>query len=369
MGQAITLTPLAQVVRIYWVRLPSTSFAASSAHMAFRSHGKGEKAMSPPMKTQLSVVVPSYRRSDELDRCLEDLAAQVEPPFEVVLILQAYPAGAADSLRERFGHRLNLGIVEFSEGLGTSVARNEGLRMSRGGIVAFIDDDVRLPADWTSALAACYEDPAVGGAGGFVDHPGHYSPLRNAAYRMLGLTSNRFKIDWGGFNVGPAFNQPGVHTAQWLAGCNMSFRREAIVAVGGFDEALGSFWHEDSDVTYRVLTSGWRVVASDKVTVRHFPSAINRPPLRTQVLERERTRVLFVWKAIGHKPFWRLRYASRLVLHAGAMSVVGLAKLDPMIPLNAIRGGLEGYRHLPESRSDSSSRRSRLIDQAAEVRG
>ena len=34
------------------------------------------------------------------------------------------------------------------------------------------------------------------------------------------------------------------------------------------------------------------VVASDKVTVRHFPSAINRPPLRTQVLERERTRVL-----------------------------------------------------------------------------
>jgi len=322
------------------------------------------------MKTQLSVVVPSYRRCDELDRCLEDLAAQVDASsLEVVLVLQAYPAGAADSLRERFAHRLKLSIAEFSEGLGTGGARNVGLRMSRGEIVAFLDDDVRLPPGWSSALLACYTDPAVGGAGGFVDHPGHYGPLRNAAYRMLGITSNRFRIDWGGFSVGPAFNPPGVHPAEWLGGGNMSFRREAIVAVGGFDEALGAFWYEDADVTHRVLKSGWRVVSSDKVTVEHFPSTINRPPLRVQVLERERARVFFVWKAIGGKSFWRLRYASRLMLHAAAMSVVGLAKRDPMIPLNVIRGGWEGYRHLPESRSDSGSRQSRLFEQSADLSG
>lgn len=321
------------------------------------------------MKTQLSVVVPSYRRRDELDRCLEDLAAQVEPSLEVVLVLQAYPAGAADSLREYFGHRLKLSIAEFSEGLGTGGARNVGLRMSRGEIVAFLDDDVRLPPGWSSALLACYTDPAVGGAGGFVDHPGHYGPLRNAAYRLLGITSNRFKIDWGGFNVGPAYNPPGVHAAEWLGGGNMSFRREAILAVGGFDEALGAFWHEDADVTHRVLKSGWRVVCSDKVTVEHLPSAINRPPLRVQVLERERTRVLFVWKAIGDKSFWRLRYASRLMLYAAAMSVVGLAKRDAMIPLNVVRGGWQGYRDLPKSRLDSRSRQARLLDQSADMRG
>ena len=319
------------------------------------------------MKTQLSVVVPSYRRCDELNRCLEDLAAQVEPSIEVVLVLQAYPAGAADSLRERFAPRLKLSIAEFSEGLGTGGARNVGLRMSRGEIVAFVDDDVRLPPGWSLALLACYKDPAVGGAGGFVDYPGHYGPLRNAAYRVLGITSNRFKIDWGGFNVGPAFNPSGIQPAEWLVGCNMSFRREAIVAIGGFDEALGAFWHEDSDVTHRVLKSGWRVVSSDKVTVEHFPSTINRPPLRAQVLERERTRVLFVWKAIGDKHFWRLRYASRLLLHAAAMSVVGLAKRDPMIPLNVIRGGWAGYRHLPESRSASRLGLSRRFEESAEV--
>ena len=60
---------------------------------------------------------------------------------------------------------------------------------------------------------------------------------------------------------------------------------------------------------------------------------------------------------------------SRLMLYAAAMSVVGLAKRDPMIPVNVIRGGWRGYRHLPESRSDSRSRQSRLFDQSADVRG
>jgi GT2 family glycosyltransferase len=313
------------------------------------------------MHIQLSVVVPSFRRGEELERCLDDLAAQAEPPsLEVIVILQAYPVGAADAIRRRFADRLDMQVAEFSEGLGTAGARNKGLSLARGDIVAFLDDDVRLPRDWSAALVAAYADESVGGVGGFVDHPGHYGPLRNAAYRMLGLTSNRFRIDWGGFNVGPAHNPPGEHVAAWLGGGNMSFRRSAILAIGGFDEALGSFWHEDVDVTHRVAKAGWRVLCSDRVTVDHYPSAINRPPLHAQTRERERSRVLFVWKAIGDKPLWKLRYGLRLLLHAAAMSVVGMAKRDLRIPLNVIRGGWEGYRELPAARAASGPKASRV---------
>ncbi len=325
--------------------------------------------MTASVKASLSIVVPSYKRQDELDRCLEDLASQIDPPpLEIVLVLQAYPAGAAKAIRDLFGARLDLNISEFADGLGTGGARNEGLRISTGDIVAFLDDDVRLPREWAKSIVSCYDDSAVGGAGGFVDHPGHYGLMRNTAYRLLGITSNRFKIDWGGFNVGPAFNPPGVQRAEWLGGGNMSFRREAITAVGGFDEALGAFWHEDADVTNRVMRSGWKVVSSDKVTVNHFPSTINRPPLRTQVLERERTRVLFVWKAIGDRPLWRARYASRLLLHAVAMTVVGIAKRDAMIPVNVIKGGLQGYRQLSDSRRNSEMRIPRAVTSPVDLK-
>jgi len=205
-----------------------------------------------------------------------------------------------------------------------------------------------------------YEDPAIGGVGGFVDHPGHYNPVRNTAYRMLGLTSNRYRIDWGGFNVGPASHPAEDQPAAWLSGGNMSFRRHAIQAVGGFDEALGSFWHEDVDVAHRVAKSGWKMISTARMAIEHYPSSINRPPLHSQMRERERSRVLFVWKAIGDEPLWRMRYAARLVLHAAAMSVVGLVKLDPRIPLNVLRGGWEGYRGLGEAKAASAARTEKL---------
>ena len=309
------------------------------------------------MHFDLSVIVASFRRAEPLELCLEDLASQVtDRQFEVVLVLQSHPDGSADRLRERFGTRLHLNIAEFSQGLGTSRARNTGLAMASGDIVAFLDDDVRLPNSWVASMLSFYADPEIGGVGGFVDHPGHYNPARNAVYRVLGLTSDRYRIDWGGFNLGPASHPEQDQPAAWLSGGNMSFRRSAINAVNGFDETLGSFWHEDVDVAYRVAKSGWKMISSARMAIDHYPSTVNRPPLHSQMRERERSRVLFVWKAIGNEPLWRLRYGARLVLHAAAMSVVGLAKLDPRIPLNVLRGGIEGYRGLDASRAASAAR-------------
>ncbi|HVF40956.1 MAG TPA: glycosyltransferase family 2 protein [Gemmatimonadaceae bacterium] len=304
------------------------------------------------MASALSVIVVSYRRGEELVFCLEDLASQVtDDPFEVVLVLQEYPDGAAQSLRERFGARLDLQILQFPHGLGMPRARNEGLKVARGNIVAFLDDDVRLTDHWASSMLALYREPDVGAVGGYVDHPEQYTPLRKALYRVLGITSNRFKIDWGGFNQGPSTHRAGEQPADWLTGCNMSFRREAIDSVGWFDEGLGTFWHEDVDTTHRVAKAGWRVISSGRMAVKHYPSTINRPPLHKQMRERERLRVLFVWKVIGDRPLWKARYAARLLLQAAAMAVVGARKGDPRIPLGVIRGGWEGYRGLGAARN------------------
>lgn len=310
------------------------------------------------MDLHLSIVVASFKRAGPLELCLEDLASQeARKPFEVVLVLQDYPAGAADALEARFGDRLTLQIAEFPDALGTSRARNTGLELANGEIVAFLDDDVRVPPTWVGTMLDFYDDQAIGAVGGFVDHPGHYNPARNAIYRILGITSNRYRIDWGGFNVGPANHPAADQPAAWLSGGNMSFRRSAILDVGGFDEALGSFWHEDVDVAFRVAKSGWGMISSRKLAIDHFPSTVNRPPLHSQMRERERSRVLFVWKAIGDRPLWRARYAARLLLHAAAMGVVGLVKLDLRIPANVIRGGWEGYRDLDSARLASSRRK------------
>jgi GT2 family glycosyltransferase len=309
------------------------------------------------MLLDLSVIVASYKRCDALELCLGDLARQVTPrTFEVILVLQAYPEGAARDLLQKFETLLTIRVAEFAEGLGTSRARNTGLWMAQGDIVAFLDDDVRLPPTWIESMLSYYDDPELGGVGGFVDHPGHYNPVRNTAYRLLGLTSNRYRIDWGGFNLGPASHPAEDQPAAWLSGGNMSFRRQVVQNIGGFDEALGSFWHEDVDLAHRVAKSGWKLISTARMAIDHYPNTINRPPLHLQMRERERSRVLFVWKAIGDEPMWRVRYGARLLLHAAAMGVVGIAKLDPRIPFNVIRGGWEGMRGLDSAKQASAAR-------------
>ena len=313
------------------------------------------------MQLQLSVIVASYRRAEALDLCLEDLASQeTREPFDVILVLQAHAQEFVECIKDKFAGRLTLQIAEFQEGLGTSRARNTGLAMARGENVAFLDDDVRLPKHWVETMIRFFDDPAIGGVGGYVDHPGHYTRARKTVYRALGLTSNRYRIDWGGFNVGAATHPASDQPAEWLSGSNMAFRRRAIQSVGGFDEALGTFWHEDVDVAYRVRQSGWKMISSGKVAIDHYPSSINRPPLHSQMRQREKSRVLFVWKAIGNEPLWRMRYGARLALHAAAMTVIGVAKRDLRIPLNVIRGGWEGYRDLPRARAASASRAAEL---------
>lgn len=309
------------------------------------------------MHLDLSVIVASYKRCDALELCLEDLLAQASSrTFEVILVLQAYTDEAVRDLKRKFQDRLTLVVAEFPEGLGTARARNTGLWMGQGDVVAFLDDDVRLPPTWVESMLSYYDDPKLGGVGGFVDHPGHYNPVRNTAYRLLGLTSNRYRIDWGGFNLGPASHPAEDQPAAWLSGGNMSFRRHAVQNIGGFDEALGSFWHEDVDLAHRVAKSGWKMISTARMAIDHYPNTINRPPLHLQMRERERSRVLFVWKAIGDEPMWRFRYGARLLLHAAAMGVVGLAKLDPRIPFNVIRGGWEGMRGLNSARAASAAR-------------
>ena len=63
------------------------------------------------------------------------------------------------------------------------------------------------------------------------------------------------------------------------------------------------------------------MISTARMAIDHYPNTINRPPLHLQMRERERSRVLFVWKAIGDQPLWQLRYGARLVLHAAAMGV------------------------------------------------
>jgi len=289
-------------------------------------------------------VVVSYRRHAEIRACLRDLDAQsTTVPFEVVLVLQAYPPGVPEALAAEFSSTLPVSTYHTDRGLGVHAARNAAVARSSGDIVAFLDDDVRVPPGWVDALVSYYENPSVGGVGGFVRHPGSRRLSTRILRPVLGLSASRYRIDWGGFHAIPWASHPERDQhADWLSGCNMSFRRVALDAVGGFDEGYGPYGYDDVDIGLRVRRAGWRLISTRRLTVEHYPSPVNRAALPDLVRDEEARRVMFVRRAIGDRPAWRARYLTRLAWHLVALSLQGVARGCPTLPFSAVRGARRG---------------------------
>ncbi len=208
----------------------------------------------------VSVVVPTYRRSDQLLRCLESLARQTHRPSQVLVIVrnadrETVAALAADPA-------LTPEIVRV-ERPGQTHALNAALRHATGEIVAFTDDDAEPRPDWIERLAVHFNDPLVGGVGGKVVVRGltdRYSSSRLPVGRVSAIGRPH-----GNHHLGDG---PARHV-QWLKGVNMSYRR----ALCAFDETLrgpGAQVANDSDVALRIRAAGWHIVYEPAAAVDHF---------------------------------------------------------------------------------------------------
>ena len=139
-------------------------------------------------------------------------------------------------------------------------ARNAGIAATTAPIVLFFDDDVRLHPGCISSHLARYREPSVGGVVGRIVE----RRLRpNAMW-----TTNR--IGFGG-RVITRLDGPDAVAVHTLKGANMSFRRDALVAAGGFDDGFtGNAMLEDADASWRVRRAGWRLVYDPDAAVDHL---------------------------------------------------------------------------------------------------
>lgn len=174
----------------------------------------------------LSVVVCAYTldRWEDLCAAVGSVLHQDRPADEVVLVVDHCPA-----LYERASKALSgVRVVPSSGRPGLSGARNTGVAVARGDVVAFLDDDAAAAPGWAQRLLARYDDPRVVGVGGRV-RP-RWSTGRPVWFPP--------EFDWV---VGCSYRGLPERPARVrnFIGANMSFRRSELLAVGGFLETLG----------------------------------------------------------------------------------------------------------------------------------
>jgi glycosyltransferase involved in cell wall biosynthesis len=175
---------------------------------------------------RLSVIICCYtsERVQLTRRAVESVCRQLAPVHEVVVVVDHNP-DLLHFVEQSFD---GLTVIENAEQQGLSGARNTGMRAASGTIVAFIDDDAHVDEDWSTRLLNAYADPAVVAVGGSVvpefesGRPAWFPPELDW---VVGCTYVGHRLD-----AGPVRN---------LIGANMSFRAEAVAALGGFRTDLG----------------------------------------------------------------------------------------------------------------------------------
>jgi histidinol-phosphate phosphatase family protein len=193
------------------------------------------------------VVIPTAGRPS-LNALLSALAAGDGPLPQRVLLVDDRPDRSPPlvSLR-RLGPLLGRLYVLRGDARGPAAARNRGWRAARAEWVAFLDDDVVPEPGWRAILAA-----DLGGLDG--DVAGSQGRIR------VPLPRRRRPTDW-------ERNVVGLERARW-ATADMAYRREALAAVGGFDERFPRAYREDADLGLRLTAAGHRIVRGRR-TVLH----------------------------------------------------------------------------------------------------
>lgn len=203
----------------------------------------------------VSVVVPTYRRPDLLQRCLSALKGQnFEQPYEVLVAddassnetRQQVEQWASESSADR-----QFRYLPVQRSHGPAAARNVGWRAARGEIIAFTDDDTIPDPSWLA-----------NGVAGLSARP-----ERIAAWGKIVVPLPEDPTDY-------EKNESNLANAGFVT-ANCFVRTSILEAIGGLDENFKMAWREDSDLYFRLIQySG----SSDAIV--HLPEAVVVHPVR-----------------------------------------------------------------------------------------
>jgi GT2 family glycosyltransferase len=173
-----------------------------------------------------SVIICAYTedRWDDLVAAVASVEKQTVATKEIIIVID-HNESLLTRARTRF---IGAHVVENVAPQGLSGARNSGIAIASGEVIAFLDDDALAAPDWIEQLIAHYDDPLVVGVGGEIRplwisdrprwFPEEFDWVVGCTYR--GLSEEKAPI-------------------RNLIGANMSFRRAVFESVGGFSTGVG----------------------------------------------------------------------------------------------------------------------------------
>ena len=201
-----------------------------------------------PSKSQLSVIIASYNSEKTIAACLESLENQTTDKSFEIIVVDSSTDSTAELVEKRFPQ---VRLCRFPERRFCGGARNWGISVARGEIIAFVDADCQAEQNWVEEILKAHESPhpAIGGA------------IANANPESY--------IGWAAYFCEFSHWMPGTQP-RWLddiAGANMSYKKEIFDKYGSFIEGT---YCSDTDFHWRIGQDAHRLRFVPSILVSHY---------------------------------------------------------------------------------------------------
>lgn len=203
----------------------------------------------------ISIIVPTKDKRGTLRNVLDSLSKLEYDKGRVeVIIVNGDKSGRVQKIVSDYKFK-----VVRDRATSLNAARNLGFKNANNDIIAFTDDDCVAPRDWASKIADSFSDPSVGFVGG----------------RVVGYASEQILSEYVEETLVPMTARFGekivtrqIELFKFPAGCNMSFRREALRKINLLDERI-TYGFDDLESLERLVNAGYKLVLNPEVLILH----------------------------------------------------------------------------------------------------
>ncbi len=256
-----------------WVDLPVRRVEMLCEQLRWKGLLEAGPTRPPVIWPGVSIIVPSYNREDQLERCLRSLLELDYPGdcVEVIVVDDASTDGTPAMLQrmvQEFAAKWRvLHVVRHSRRQGVAISRNTGalyegndmpgqpLQLPSSDLLAYIDSDCVASPGWLAELVPAFQDARVAAVGGMIrayereSVLGRYEDVRSSLF--MGVRAQQVQLE------GPL---------KYLPTANLIVRRAVWQEVGGFAPLT---FGEDVDFCRRLLVNGHSMLYLPQGVVYH----------------------------------------------------------------------------------------------------
>lgn len=243
----------------------------------------------------ISIIVPAFNAEKTVKKCIESLLGIDYPKYDILVV----DDGSTDRTKQMlFEFRSRARVIE-SQHIGPSKCRNIAAFQAQGEFLAFTDADCVVDKNWLKELLKGFVAKNVVAVGGSQESPADETAFGKNVQAFFELTGFL-----GGYIKSKANNS--IRKVSHNPSCNVMYRKEDFLEIGGFDESL---WPcEDVDLDYRLKKKGYAFMFNPVAKVYHYRpqslAALSRMMFRYGAMQGILTKRYGLFRAMQFMPFF-----------------------------------------------------------------